>query len=240
MIHLRLLLTDPALALCVACTASGNAPAGTGPSSGAPAAPAPAPTATAAPAKAPLAPAKAGASVEAEYERKLDNRCNDILHALALTDTAKAAAVKEILLNHYRALHSWQSSNDKRLEELKKASHAPDATAATAAKAELETLLGTRKELRTAFLAALAKQLTPDQVTLIKDKMTYGKVKLTYTVYCAQNPWFTEEHKAKVLAWLVEAREEAIDGGSSEEKSDIFNKFKGRINNYISKQKPAK
>jgi len=235
MTHLRLLLTVPVLALCVAASASGTAPIGAAGSAAAPAS-ATAPTA------APAAPSatKPGVSPTADYERKLDNRCNDILGALALTNAVKAAAVKEILLNHYRALHGWQESNDTRLGELKKATHGPDASAVAAAKADLATLLDTRKELRTAFLAALSKHLSSDQITVIKDKMTYGKVKLTYTVYCAQNPWFTEQDKAKVLAWLVEAREEAIDGGSSEEKSDIFNKFKGRINNYLSKQKPAK
>ena len=32
------------------------------------------------------------------------------------------------------------------------------------------------------------------------------------------------------------AREKAIDGGSADEKSAIFKKYKGRINNYLSTQ----
>ena len=35
---------------------------------------------------------------------------------------------------------------------------------------------------------------------------------------------------------LVEAREHAMDGGSSKEKHAWFGKYKGRINNYLSKQ----
>jgi hypothetical protein len=38
------------------------------------------------------------------------------------------------------------------------------------------------------------------------------------------------------MANLLEAREHAMDGGSSEEKHAIFGKYKGRINNYLSKQ----
>jgi len=35
---------------------------------------------------------------------------------------------------------------------------------------------------------------------------------------------------------LKEARELAIDGGSAEEKTAIFGKYKGKINNYLSAQ----
>ena len=37
------------------------------------------------------------------------------------------------------------------------------------------------------------------------------------------------------MANLLEAREYAMDAGSSEEKHGWFGKFKGRINNYLSK-----
>jgi hypothetical protein len=67
----------------------------------------------------------------------------------------------------------------------------------------------------------------------VKDKMTYGKVKVTYDAYCKQNPTLTDEEKAHVLALLKEARELAMDGGSAEEKTAIFGKYKGKINNYL-------
>jgi hypothetical protein len=38
------------------------------------------------------------------------------------------------------------------------------------------------------------------------------------------------------MAMLLEAREHAMDGGSSEEKHAIFGKYKGRINNFLSAQ----
>ena len=47
-------------------------------------------------------------------------------------------------------------------------------------------------------------------------------------------PKLTEEEKEQIMIWLVEAREYAIDGGSSKEKHGWFKKYKGRINNYLS------
>jgi hypothetical protein len=47
-------------------------------------------------------------------------------------------------------------------------------------------------------------------------------------------PALTPEQKGKICDWLKEARELAMDEGSSEDKHRVFGKFKGRINNYLS------
>jgi Spy/CpxP family protein refolding chaperone len=47
-------------------------------------------------------------------------------------------------------------------------------------------------------------------------------------------PALTEEQKKKIYDWLIEARELAMDGESSDKKHAIFGKYKGRINNYLS------
>ena len=45
-----------------------------------------------------------------------------------------------------------------------------------------------------------------------------------------------EEEKAQIMAWLVEAREFAMDAENSNKKHAAFGKYKGRINNYLSKR----
>jgi hypothetical protein len=170
---------------------------------------------TAAPEKTP--------DTEAEYTAKLEQRSGDILKALALPDAAQTEKVKAVLIAHYCALRDWHDANDP---ELKGA----DAVAAATIKATL-------KPLHDGFLKKLADAgLTDAQIETVKDKMVYGKVQVTYNAYLQQNPGLTDGHKARIIAWLKKAREEAMDGGSSEEKSAIFNKYKGRINNYLSKE----
>ncbi len=44
------------------------------------------------------------------------------------------------------------------------------------------------------------------------------------------------EEKAQIMAWLVEAREFAMDAENSNKKHAAFGKYKGRINNYLSKR----
>ncbi|HEY0944737.1 MAG TPA: DUF3826 domain-containing protein, partial [Opitutaceae bacterium] len=52
-------------------------------------------------------------------------------------------------------------------------------------------------------------------------------------VYCDMLPDLTDPQRAQIKAWLAEAREYAMDGGSSDEKHKWFGKYKGRINNYL-------
>jgi hypothetical protein len=54
-------------------------------------------------------------------------------------------------------------------------------------------------------------------------------------VYLKEFPELKEDQKAQIHAWLVEARELAMDQGTSREKHAVFGKYKGRINNYLSK-----
>ena len=91
-------------------------------------------------------------------------------------------------------------------------------------------------QLHTQYLLKLSALLTPAQVDQIKDGMTYGVVQVTYNSYLDMLPQLTEEQKATLMAYLVEAREIAMDAGSSKEKHGWFGKYKGRINNYLSAQ----
>jgi hypothetical protein len=47
-------------------------------------------------------------------------------------------------------------------------------------------------------------------------------------------PDLTEEQISQIETWLLEAREIAMDQGSSDAKHAVFGKYKGRINNYLS------
>jgi hypothetical protein len=181
------------------------------------------------------APAQAedkSASSDAAYTQAIEKRTADIMAALALKDDAKAAAVHDAIIAQYRALHDWQAANEARLKDLAKQKDDD-------AKAETAKIMVARKALHDPFLAKLSAQVNPEQVELVKDKLTYGKVQFTYQGYLVADPNLTDAQKAKILEMLKQAREEAIDGCSSDEKTAIFKKYKGKINNYLSAEKKA-
>lgn len=163
-------------------------------------------------------------TAEAKYTKAIEGRTADILKVLALTDTNQAARVRDTIIAQYRALRSWHEVNDAALKAAK-----TDTNATAAIRASL-------KILHDDYLSRLAADLTPEQVEQVKDKMTYGKVQFTYAGYLAAYPDLAQPHREKILALLKEARELAMDGGSAEEKTAVFQRYKGKINNYLSQQ----
>jgi hypothetical protein len=166
----------------------------------------------------------APADTDAKYTAAIEGRTADILKILALSDAAKSAKVHDSIIAQYRALNAWHNENDMKLKAVK---------ADTNAMAQIRASLKTMHEN---FLGALAENLSPQELEKVKDKMTYGKVQFTFNGYLSAYPNLSDEHKAEVLRLLKEAREEAMDGGSSEEKTAVFQRYKGKINNYLSKQ----
>jgi Spy/CpxP family protein refolding chaperone len=156
---------------------------------------------------------------EANYTKAIEGRTAGILKALALTNTNKAARVHDIIMAQYRALNA----NDARLQASPKDTNL------------LAQVHQERKVLHAEFISKLSAVLTPKQVDIVKDKMTYDIVEVTYNAYLHMYPDLTDAEKKQIMAWLIEARESAMDGGSSKEKHAIFGKYKGRINNYLSK-----
>ena len=172
-------------------------------------------------------PAVTDAEKEAFYATTIENRTVDILKALNLADPANSNAVHDVIVTQYHDLRVRDAAIDTRLKvDGKEVNYAN-----RAAQLAIQS-----KPLHDAFLAKLAPSLTPEQVEQVKDLMTYHKVKVTYDAYCAIVPGLTDADKAKILELLKAAREEAIDGGSAPEKSEIFQKYKNQINSYLDAQ----
>ncbi len=173
-------------------------------------------------------------TTDEKYEKTIDERSAKIVDALGLEDAAKKDSVHAIIQTQYRTLNAWHEANDKRRDELRK--KVGKSAEATPEKAELDAIDAALKSIHTWYLDSLAEHLTPAQIDIVKDKMVYGKLQVTYNAYLAQQPTLKDEEKAYLLEQLTIAREEGMDGASTEEKNKIFDKYKGRINNYLSKR----
>lgn len=154
------------------------------------------------------------------YTDSLEKRTDKILAALHLADPAQSARVHDILIAHYRALHDWQSTYQPAGEHFSKADKDPAAQAALA-------------KIHNQFNSDLSSVLTPDQVEAVKDQLTVNKVHVTYDAYVQIVPNLTDDDKTHILDYLKQAREQAIDAGSMQDKSAIFKVYKGKINIYL-------
>lgn len=160
---------------------------------------------------------------EAIYTTTIDKRTRAITEQLSLADATKSNAVHLTIMLQYRALRARDAAVDEMVRALAK-----DMPGVESNRVAVVQLLS--KRLHSEFLAKLADNLSSAQIEVVKDRMTYGRVKLNYDAYCEIVPGLTDKEKTMILETLRLAREEAMDGGSADEKAAIFEKYKVQIN----------
>jgi mRNA-degrading endonuclease RelE of RelBE toxin-antitoxin system len=171
---------------------------------------------------------------DAAYYNVVKQRASKIVSKLGIADPAKEERVQTIIAQQYQNLNNVHTSRDEQIKAVKaKVDQGKEAIAADVKAIEKKADKKLAK-LHKKYLKQLGKQLTEEQVVQVKDGMTYGVLPITYNGYMQMLPNLTEEQKKQIMAWLVEAREKAMDAESSEKKHWWFGKYKGRINNYLS------
>ncbi|WP_281337058.1 DUF3826 domain-containing protein [Flavobacterium eburneipallidum] len=171
-----------------------------------------------------------------EYIKVTNERAAKIVEKLALGNKAKETAVTNIIAQQFRDLskiHDGRDTDIKIVKDDASLSKDKQNEIIDKLKAEADKSIN---ELHKAYLEKLATQLDEAKITEVKDGMTYGVLPITVDGYNDMLPNLTVAQKKYIYDALVEAREHAMDGGSSKEKHAWFGKYKGRINNYLSKE----
>ena len=170
-----------------------------------------------------------------KYVESIVNRSQKIVDKLGLTDAKVAEDVCNVIANRYFELNDIYEIRDAKVKTVKESGLTGDAKdeALKAAENEKDAAL---YRSHFAFPASLSLFLNEEQIEAVKDGMTYGVVKVTYEATLDMIPSLKEEEKAQIYAWLVEAREFAMDAENSNKKHAAFGKYKGRINNYLAKR----
>jgi Protein of unknown function (DUF3826) len=172
---------------------------------------------------------------EAVYIRTITSRAEKIVNTLGISDALKAKQVTTIIADQYKNLNKVYTERDEEIKSIRQKGLSKEETDSELKK--FEASADKKVEvLHTNFLSVLSSELTPEQVTKVKDGMTYNVLNVTYTAFLDMIPALTTDQKSQIMAWLIEAREHAMDAESSEKKHWWFGKYKGRINNYLSAQ----
>ena len=169
------------------------------------------------------------------YTRTLNERVAKISASLDLADAARSNRVHGIIVQQYRDLNAIHETRDAQIKLAKEKAGADKAAVNTAIEAARGEAKPKLDKLHGEFLTKLSAELSPGQVDKVKDGMSYGVVPLTYGVYLKMYPDLKADEKKQIMTFLVEARELAMDGSTAEEKHAVFGKYKGKINNYLSK-----
>jgi len=168
-----------------------------------------------------------------EYKKVIQQRAAKIVNTLGIADSGEYNKVVGIIAQQYFSLNNLQEVDQSAIASLNQQSLEADNLAAELKKQSDKKSLQL-KQLHNDFIAQLKNKITDVQVEKVKDGMTYNVLPVTYTAYLDMLPNLTTEQQERIYSWLKEARELAMDGESSEKKHQIFGKYKGKINNYLS------
>ncbi|KLT64410.1 hypothetical protein AB669_17850 [Pedobacter sp. BMA] len=151
-------------------------------------------------------------------------KANAFADILNLTDGGKKTAVAHIIAVHLTTVRDWHNEHPSstvpdginpvtgnKLSDLDKQIIADSAMPAT---------------VHQALMEGLNKNLSPDQVEIILDQYTIGKVAFTMKGYKAIVPDLTADEEARILGFLKQAREQAVDYKNMKEISAIFEIYK--------------
>jgi hypothetical protein len=150
---------------------------------------------------------------DSAYVENIKGRAQKIVDGLQLTDQKQARAVRNIIANRYFLLNDIHAKYDKSQQ---------DALQAELYKHHFE------------LASALALYLTDEQIDVVKDGMTFGRLKRDYQATQDMIPTLSDFEKQQILIWLKEAREYAMDAADSKGKHFWFDKYRGRTNNWLS------
>lgn len=171
---------------------------------------------------------------DSEYVDAIIKRSAKIVEKLDIADTDVYNNVTKIIANRYFELNDIYEKRDVAIKKAKEILQ--DEAKDVAIKIAQNDADAALYRSHFAFPANLLLWLTDKQIDGVKDGMTYNVVHVTYTAQLDMIPTLKDEEKKQIYAWLLEAREFAIDAENSNKKHAAFGKYKGRINNYLSKR----
>lgn len=151
-------------------------------------------------------------------------RAKEFVASLNLADAAKKSAVENVIATHLTAVRDWHNSHPS--------STVPDGinpvTGNKLSDLDKQIIADSAmpSSIHKALMDGLNSNLTDAQVETILDKYTIGKVEFTMIGYKAIVPDLTADEEAKILAFLKQAREQAVDYKNMKQISAIFEIYK--------------
>ena len=171
------------------------------------------------------------AEAKRKSDESLDKKAASYVDALQLNDPAKEARLSVLIATHLKAVRDWHNDNVNMVP----AGSINPTTGQVLSALDREIIAdsGIPKSVRATLLEGLRKDLSEEQIELIYDKYTVGKVEFTLNGYRAIVPNLTATEEAVILENLKQARDQAIDMKNMKAISGIFEIYKTKNEQYL-------
>lgn len=160
---------------------------------------------------------------------------NRLMQTLTLSDEWQAEQVRNLLAYQYQKMDEIYTHKQKQTAEMEQASLGEAEKEKRAVKI-WEDSKNALDAQRDEFFEKLDPLLNVEQIELVKNEMTHNGFQRELTRFEELLPDLNDEEKIVVVEYLKEARENALNVLTSRERNQWFAKYRGRANNYLSKQ----
>lgn len=166
---------------------------------------------------------------KADAENKA--KAKEWIASLALNNPEKEARVTDVVALHLTQIRDWHNSHPYTL--VPAGVNPLDGKPLSELHRQMIVDSSIPASVHRNLMEGLRKDLTEEQVALVLDKYTIGKVAFTMKGYEAIVPNFTETESKKIRSLLEQAREMAVDYKSMKEISAIFEIYKTEAEKYL-------
>lgn len=160
-----------------------------------------------------------------------DKKAAEWVVTLNLNDATKEQRLQAVIVTHLKAVRDWNNEHPgtivpaginpttgQQLSDLEK---------------QIIAQSSMPKTVHENLMTGLRKELIEEQVELILDKYTIGKVQFTMASYKAIVPDMTALEEETILKFMKLAREQAVDYKSMKQISAIFEIYKTKSEQYL-------
>ena len=183
-------------------------------------------TVTSADAKTTMSP-----EARAKSDQETDKKAGEWVAALTLNDAKKEAVVKDIIATHLKTVRDW--NNDHPYTTVPAGINPATGNPLTTLDRQVIAISAMPKSIHENLMTGLRQNLTAEQVEVILDKYTIGKVAFTINGYKSIVPNLTEQEEKVLVDNLKKAREQAIDYKNMTQISAIFEIYKTKNEQYL-------
>ena len=168
---------------------------------------------------------------QANSNLEQEKKAAEWVTSLNLNDAAKEQRIQAVIVAHLKAVRDW---NNEHPGTIVPAGINPT-TGQLLSELERQIIVQSSmpKTVHENLMAGLRKDLAEEQVELVLDRYTIGKVQFTMAGYKAIVPDMTGLEEETILKFMKQAREQAVDYKSMKQISAIFEIYKTKSEQYL-------
>ena len=171
------------------------------------------------------------AAAKAKSDAGIEKKAAEWVGDLKLEDAAREKRLIEVIGTHLKAVRDWH--NDHPYTTVPAGINSVTGKPLSQLDRQMIADSTQPKSTHQDLMAGLRRELAEEQVEIILDRYTVGKVAFTMKGYKAIVPDLTAEEEKTILGFLKQAREEAVDYKSMEQISAIFEIYKTKYEQYL-------